>query len=108
MNQYEIILYTTSTGKKPFSDWLEELDLTTRAIIASRLARIRAGNFGDCKPIQGNAGIWEFRINYGSGYRIYFGKYKATIIILLLGGDKSSQIRDIAKAERYWIAYKRI
>lgn len=64
------------------------------------------GNFGDAKMIKGGEGIWELRIDYGPGYRVYFGKQGATIVILLTGGDKKSQNRDIAKAKRYWLDYK--
>jgi putative addiction module killer protein len=64
------------------------------------------GNFGDCKLIKGGEGVSELRIDYGPGYRIYFGKDKATIVALLIGGNKGSQTRDIAKAKRYWLDYK--
>jgi putative addiction module killer protein len=69
------------------------------------LARIRIGNFGDCETIQGKRGLYEMRIHFGSGYRIYFGKYKERIILLLIGGDKSTQKKDIKKAEQYWLCY---
>ena len=106
MDIIEVVNYTTSTGREPFDDWLQKLDTNTRAIIRARIARIRLGNFGDCKRMKGAPGIWELRIAYGSGYRIYFGKRGNTIVILLLGGDKKSQSRDIEKAKRYWFAYK--
>jgi len=96
-----IVTYTTKSGIEPFSHWLESLDRTTRSIIRSRLNRVRLGNFGDVKPIQGAVGIYELRITYGPGYRIYFGKECQNIVILLSGGDKGSQLRDIARAKRY-------
>ena len=83
MDQIKIAEYTTKTGKVPFSDWLESLDTVTRSIIRSRLNRIRLGNFGDIKSIQGGDGLYEFRIAYGPGYRIYFGKNGQEIVILL-------------------------
>ena len=106
MNTIKILIYSTSSGKEPYSDWEETLDKMTQAIIKNRLDRIRLGNFGDAKRIKNGEGIWELRIKYGPGYRIYFGKKGSSIIILLLGGDKGSQNRDITKAKRYWLEYK--
>lgn len=105
-NDIKIVIYVTQTGKAPFTEWIEELDSGDRAIIRSRLARIRTGNLGDCKPIKAGNGVWEFRIAHGPGYRVYFGKKGTTIIVLLIGGDKGSQVRDIAKAKQYWALYK--
>src|SRR5947209_7218796 len=99
----EIYTYTTSNDKAPFNEWLADLDDRSRAIIRTRLDRIRLGNFGDSKLISGGDGIWELRIDYGPGYRVYYGRKRRHIIILLLGGDKGSQSRDIAKAKRYWL-----
>lgn len=106
MNVVRIVNYTTTSGKEPFVEWLHGLDGSTRAVIRTKLARIRLGNFGDCKPIKGGAGIWELRIFYGPGYRIYLGKIVEEVVLLLLGGGKGSQNRDIAKAKRYWLSYK--
>lgn len=106
MNSIKIVNYLTKTGKEPFNDWLQKLDSNTKAIIRARLARIRLGNFGDCKYIKGGGGIWELRIDYGSGYRIYFGKRETIFVILLLGGDKGSQSHDIEKAKKYWLNFK--
>lgn len=102
----EIINYSTKSGKEPFADWFDMLDNNVKGIIRARIARIRLGNFGDCKPLQKGLGIWEFRIAYGPGYRIYFGKKGTQMIILLAAGDKGSQLRDIEKAKRYWQDYK--
>ena len=101
MDQIKIIIYTTSTGKSPFMEWLESLDKTTRSIIRSRLERITVGNLGDIKPIKGGQGLYEIRIFYGPGYRIYCGKKGQQIIIVLAGGDKATQARDITKAKHY-------
>lgn len=68
----------------------------------ARIVRARFGNFGDCKQIKGGDGICELRIDFGAGYRIYFAPYDSTAIVALLGGDKSSQARDIEKAKKYW------
>lgn len=106
MKIMDIIFYTTDTGKQPFADWQAKLVPKTEAVIIGRLARIRCGNFGDCKPIRGSNGIYELRIDYGPGYRIYYGKSGATILVLLVGGCKSSQGRDIAKATQYWLDFQ--
>ncbi len=104
----KLIIYTTSTDKSPFVDWLEDLDETTRSIIKTRLNRVRSGNLGDIEPIKGCKGLFELRIDYGKGYRIYVGKKGQEIIIILFGGDKGSQTRDIEKAKRYWLEYRNL
>lgn len=106
MSLIKISIYSTSTGKEPFSKWEDGLDKMMQAIVKNRLDRIRLGNFGDAKMIKDGGGIWELRIDIGPGYRIYFGKKGTTIVILLNGGDKKSQERDIEKAKRYWLDYK--
>lgn len=106
MDVVKVVNYTTASNKEPFLDWLHDLDNNTRAVIRTKLARVRLGNFGDCKPIKGCTGIWELRIFYGPGYRIYLGKIRKEVVVLLLGGDKRSQNRDIAKAKKYWILYR--
>lgn len=93
-------------GKFPYIEWLDALDTKTRAIVLARLARVKMGNFGDCKQIKGGNDIWELHIDYGSGYRIYFGKSGINVVILLWGGSKGTQNRDIERAKRYWIEYK--
>ena len=102
----KIIVYTTYRGRQPFIEWQEGLATKEKAVVFSRLARVRGGNLGDCKQIKGANGVWELRIDYGPGYRIYFGKKGTTIVVLLIGGDKGSQNRDISKAKRYWLIYK--
>src|SRR5438034_10726561 len=102
MNKIIIEYYVTSTGKAPFEEWIEGLDKSIRAIIRSRLARIMLGNFGDCHSLQGAQGISEIRFDIGAGYRIYYGRQGSTIIILLIGGNKKTQTRDIKKAKEYW------
>ena len=100
------IIYKTSTGKQPFSEWFIDLDRETRAIVTTRLKRVGLGNFGDCKMLKQTDGVWELRIDYGPGYRIYFGKQGNEVVVLLVGGDKGSQERDIAKAQRYWLSHR--
>jgi putative addiction module killer protein len=82
-----------------FRKWrIRVKDERIRALIASRLDRLAFGNAGDVKPV--GQGISELRIDYGPGYRIYFMKRGSTIIILLCGGDKSTQTKDIQTAKR--------
>ena len=86
----EIRLYQTSAGTVPFSEWFDRLgDIRTQQRIDARLARMRVGNFGDAKAIGG--GVFELRLDFGARYRIYFGQEGRRIVILLCGGDKSSQ-----------------
>ncbi|MFA6065968.1 MAG: type II toxin-antitoxin system RelE/ParE family toxin [Candidatus Babeliaceae bacterium] len=106
MSLTKIIIYKTNTGKEPFTRWLLDLDKMTRSIVITRLKRVSLGNFGDSKLLKQADGVWELRIDYGSGYRIYFGKQGNTIIVLLVGGDKRTQDKDIVKAQRYWLNYK--
>ncbi len=103
---YEIDYYKTAEGKIPFRDWLEKLrDVTGRAKIRIRLDRARLGNLGDHKQLAD--GVWELRIDSGPGYRVYFGKDGNSLILLLIGGDKSTQQRDIALAAGYLQDYMR-
>jgi putative addiction module killer protein len=88
----EIALFRT----KAFDRWLTELDSVARRRILTRLDRVRAGNFGDCKSL--GDGISELRIQFGLGYRIYFMQRGPAIYLLLQGGDKDSQARDIERA----------
>lgn len=109
MNNFEreIRLYQTADGRVPFSDWFESLrDDKTKQRIDARLARVRLGNLGDCKGVGG--GIFELRVDFGPGFRIYFAQQGTEIIILLCGGDKSTQSRDIKRAKEYWARFKRL
>ncbi len=103
---YEILEYVTEEGRIPFRDWLNELrDAQTAARVEVRLNRVRLGNLGDHKSV--GQGVSELRISHGPGYRVYFGQRGRTIVILLHGGDKGSQTRDIALARQYWQDYLR-
>lgn len=101
----DIQLYETEQEKCPYLQWESRLTRNTRAVITARLARIRLGNFGDCKSLQGVKGIYELRIHFESGYRIYFAKQGVKVILLLIGGNKSSQKNDIEKAYGYWLDF---
>ncbi len=102
MSIIKIEIYELPNGKSPYLGWLTDLDIKIQAIIEKRIARIRLGNFGDCETYPKWLGMWELRIDHGPGYRIYFGKKGFKRVILLLGGDKASQKRDITKALHYW------
>jgi len=100
MNEFDIVIYAYANGKEPFSKWLKSIkDKKTQRIILLRIQRLRCGNFGDSKSIKGAKKLHELRIDYGPGYRIYFAKVGTTVILLLGGGDKNSQIKDIEQAK---------
>ena len=101
----QLEVYRTSNGREPYNEWLQSLrDLGTRRRIQARVDRLEDGNLGDCRSVGG--GVFELRLQFGPGYRIYFGEVDNTIVLLLCGGDKSSQDRDIARAKTYWQEYK--
>lgn len=97
----EIRIFKTISGKEPFEDWLVNIkDKTIKARIRRRIDRLMLGHEGDSKSV--SKGVYELRLMFGSGYRIYYGKLGDLIIVLLLGGDKSTQEDDIKKAQAYW------
>jgi len=95
--------YVTSDGTSPFRRWLAGLALETRARVQARVFRFEAGNLGDHKTV--GDGVWEARLDFGPGYRLYFAKTGRTVILLLVGGDKRSQKKDINQAKQYWAQY---
>ena len=100
----EINEYTTRTGANPYRKWFDGLrDIKVKARIETRLHRLELGNFGDCKSV--GDGVFELRLHFGSGYRVYFGKDGNSVVLLLLGGNKSSQPNDIKAAQEYWSDY---
>jgi putative addiction module killer protein len=102
--EIEIELYKTASSHCPFDDWFESLrELNTRAKILTRLDRLKLGNFGDCKTL--GDGIAELRVHHGPGIRIYYSKIGNKIVLLLCGGDKGSQSKDINKAKEYFKEY---
>ena len=96
MNNYEIEYLILPNGKAPIVEWLNSLDSTTRKRIHLRILRIEDGNFGDCKKISED--ISELRFTFGKGYRVYYTEENNKIILLINGGDKSKQSKDIEKA----------
>jgi putative addiction module killer protein len=102
----EIRHYLSSTGRDPYQSWLDRLkDLRARVAIQRRVDRIAAGHFGDHKPCRG--GVWEVRVDVGPGYRIYYARDGRTIVLLLCGGDKSTQAAEVDTAVKYWMDYQR-
>jgi len=96
----EIKIYRASDGCVPFESWLDALpDRIGRAKIRARLARVEAGNLGDCKPLRD--GVQELRIDHGPGYRVYLSRQGPILVLLLCGSDKSDQSREIEKAIGY-------
>ena len=100
-----LIDYKNTNGKKPFREWLDDLDFSVSLRIEARLNRVALGNLGDVKPVGG--GVSELRVKFGAGYRIYFAQYGEEIIVLLCGGDRGSQSDDIELAKNYWTDFKR-
>ena len=88
--------YVEDSGRIPFRDWLAELDKATRARVQARILRFETGNLGDHKDV--GAGVLEARLDFGPGYRVYFGRKGRELVLLLLGGDKGSQKTDIKRA----------
>jgi putative addiction module killer protein len=99
-------VYQTADGRQPYAEWLRNLnDRQARARIRARLARLQVGNLGDCKSLGG--GLFELRIDYGPGYRVYLTQRGETWILLLCGGDKRTQSRDIERVRAYLADYVR-
>lgn len=104
LKQLVIAEYVSESGDNPYRDWLESLDVAVKARIQARMLRIEtSGTLGDHRFVGG--GVWELKFDFGAGYRVYFGFDKNTIILLLMGGDKGSQRRDIRKAQKLWNRY---
>ena len=100
----EIAIYADLHGFKPWAEWFAHLqDTTARARILARLKRVKQGNYGDYKPV--GEGVFELRFFFGPGYRVYFGELEGSIILLLCGGEKSSQAQDIKQAIDFWREY---
>lgn len=96
----ELRTYTTAAGACPFDDWLKSLrDVQARARIRARLARVQAGNMGDCKALRD--GVQELRIDHGPGYRVYLSRQGSVWVLLLCGSDKSDQDAAIRQALAY-------
>ena len=101
----EIIVYADENGHEPFNEWLHDLrDIKGKHRISARIERLAAGLYGDCEPV--GEGVSELRMFFGPGYRVYFGEDEENIVVLLCGGDKSTQDKDIKNAKLYWKDFK--
>lgn len=105
MPAHRLLFYQTAAGHRPFADWLAGLaDANARARIEVRVSRLAFGSFGDCEPVGG--GVLEMRVSWGPGYRAYVARVGQEVVLLLCGGDKRHQQRDIDRAKSYFEDYK--
>ncbi len=100
----EFRYYLGTDGRSPFARWFEDIDPIAGAKVVRALARIEQGNFSNVKSV--GEGVLEYKIDFGSGYRVYFGRDGERLVILLTGGTKKRQRRDIETAVRFWRDYK--
>ncbi|HEY1902999.1 MAG TPA: type II toxin-antitoxin system RelE/ParE family toxin [Terracidiphilus sp.] len=98
----EILVCQDATGREPFTEWLNGLDVQTRARVRVRIDRLEDGLFGDVEPV--GEGVSELRLDFGPGYRVYFAQ-RGSQIHLLLGGSKQGQSADIRQAKKFWRAH---
>jgi len=104
MSEIAIRYFVETNGRVPFQEWFDSLDRTTQARITVGLTRLSRGNRSQVKGV--GAGVAEIRLDFGPGYRIYFGQDGETLIILLAGGTKRRQADDITTAKARWAEYK--
>jgi putative addiction module killer protein len=98
---FDLIHYADADGKDHFGRWLESLsDVQAQARVSARLIRLHRGNFGDCRAV--GEGVWEIRIDWGPGYRVYYAVAGKQAILLCEGGDKRTQATDIQRAIARW------
>ena len=100
----EIRYYVAPGGRQPFAEWFAELESVARAKVTRAIARLEQGNVSNVKSV--GEGVLEYRIDFGPGYRVYFGRDGETLVILLTGGTKKRQQRDIEAAHGFWRHYK--
>ncbi len=100
---YEIIIYQSENGREPFSIWLENIDFKDQMRVLKRIDRLKLGNFGDSKSVGDY--VNELRFTYGGGYRVYYGVKDNKVVILLCGGNKKTQNKDIESAKEFWRDY---
>lgn len=106
MTPIEIFQYETPSGESPYRKWFLSLkDGMVRSRIRARVDRLSLGNPGDYKSL--GEGVCELRLDFGPGFRIYYAQIKTIVVLLLCGGDKSTQVRDIRQAKEYWKDFKR-
>jgi putative addiction module killer protein len=105
MFMINVLLYEQENGHSPFADWFAGLDRQAAAKVTIAVERLRLGNFSNIKGV--GAGVQEYRINWGPGYRLYLGRDGDKLVILLTGGAKQRQNADIERAKELWSEYKR-
>lgn len=103
-DSWKVEIYEDEKGRYPFEEWRATLDAKTRARIIARIDRVKEGNFGDRKSL--SDGLYELRLFFGPGYRIYYATIGKRIVLLLAGGSKKSQFRDIQTARAFWNRYR--
>lgn len=103
---FDLIVYQQAQGQRPFENWFHSLrDKNAQARITRRIRQVQAGTLGDCKSV--GEGVLELRVDVGAGYRLYCGRHGAMLVILLSGGDKATQSKDIERAKEFWADWKR-
>ena len=100
----KVELLTTNQGVMPFQTWLDTLDLNVEEKVLSAITKLRLGHSGNTKSL--GQGLYEYKIDFGPGYRLYFGKRGEELVILIGGGSKKRQQKDIDTAMTLWLAYK--
>ncbi len=100
----EIREYLDRQSRSPFAKWFGDLNAPAAAKVTVALVRLEQGNYSNVKSVGG--GVSEYRIDFGPGYRLYFGQDGETIVILLAGGSKKRQQQDVEDAKRRWLDYK--
>jgi len=100
----EIRYYVAADGSPPFAEWFADVEPVARAKVARAITRMEQGNLSNVKPV--SEGVLEYRLDFGPGYRVYFGRDGDVLVILLTGGTKKRQQRDIEDAQTYWQDYK--
>lgn len=96
--------YEKESGESPFGTWFAALDANAAARVTVALAKMEGGNFSNVEPV--GEGVSEYKIDFGPGYRVYFGMDGQALVILLIGGTKKRQQRDIDTAKSFWSDYK--
>jgi putative addiction module killer protein len=104
LEQVEVLEYLEPDGRSPYAEWFDNLNAPAAAKVAVALARLSQGNFSNAKSV--GSGVYEYRIDFGPGYRMYYGRDGERIVVLLGGGTKKRQQRDIADALGRWKKYK--
>lgn len=102
----EIAHFLTPEDRDIYQEWLDNLaDRHAKVRVMTRVERLRLGNFGECRPL--DSGVWELKIDWGPGYRVYYAQAGQRLVLLLIGGDKRKQATDIKTAVAYWRDWQR-